>query len=62
MKILSDKLVIVLGVFIVVCLYFGKDWSAQDLPVFDGEPNQLTADLEQPKVSLKDWSDDFLSC
>ena len=64
MKILSNRLVIVwivLVVFIIVCLYFGKDWSSQDLQVFDGEPDQLTVDLEQTRVRLKDWSDDFLS-
>jgi hypothetical protein len=64
MKILSNRLVIVwivLVVFIMVCLYFGKDWSSQDLPVFDGEPDQLTADLEQTRVRLKNWSDDFLN-
>ena len=64
MKILSKKLAIVWIVlvgFIVVCLYFGKDWSAQDLPVFDGEPDQLTTDLEQTRVRLKNWSDDFLN-
>ena len=64
MKILSNRLVIVwivLVVFIMVYLYFGKDWSSQDLPVFDGEPDQLTADLEQTRVRLKNWSDDFLN-
>ena len=47
--------------FIAVCLYFGKDWSSQDLPVLDGKPDQLTADLEQKRVQLEEWSNDFLS-
>ena len=65
MGILSNKLVIRLIVLIVLVMliligfYFGVRWTSQD--VFNGGPDQLTVDLEQTRIRLKDWSDDFLN-
>ncbi len=66
MKILSNKLVIglivliVLAVFILIGFYFGIRWASQDVSVINGGPDQLTVDLEQTRIELKDWSEDFL--
>ena len=66
MKILSNKLVIglivliVLAAFILIGFYFGIRWASQDVSVINGEPDQLTVDLEQTRIQLKDWSEDFL--
>ena len=67
MNILSNKLVIglivltVLVVIVMIGFYFGIRWASQDLLEFDSEPDQLTADLEQKRVQLEEWSNDFLS-
>ena len=67
MKILSNKLVtglivlIVLGVFTMIGFYFGIRWASQDLLGFDSQPDRLTVDLEQQRVQLEKWSDDFLN-
>ena len=67
MGILSNKLVIglivltVLVVIVMIGFYFGIRWASQDLLEFDSEPDQLTADLEQKRVQLEEWSNDFLS-
>ncbi len=67
MDILSNKLVIglivltVLVVIVMIGFYFGIRWASQDLLEFDSEPDQLTADLEQKRVQLEEWSNDFLS-
>ena len=67
MGILSNKLVIVLIVLIVLAMftmigfYFGIRWASQDVSVLNGGPDQLTVDLEQKKVQLEKWSNDFLN-
>ena len=67
MGILSNKLVIglivltVLVVIVMIGFYFGIRWASQDLLGFDSEPDQLTVDLEQKRVQLEEWSNDFLS-
>ena len=66
MDILSHKLVIglivliVLGVFTMIGFYFGIRWASQDLLRFDSQPDRLTVDLEQQRVQLEKWSEDFL--
>ena len=66
MGILSNKLVIglimliVLGVFTMIGFYFGIRWASQDVSVLNDGPDQLTVDLEQTRIRLKDWSEDFL--
>ena len=67
MKILSNKLVIglimliVLAMFTMIGFYFGIRWASQDVSVLNGGPEQLTVDLEQTRIQLKDWSEDFLN-
>jgi len=67
MKTLSNKLVIgsivliVLAVFTLVGFYFGIRWASQDVSVLNDGPDQLTVDLEQQRVQLEKWSDDFLN-
>ena len=67
MKILSNKLVIglivltVLAVFTIIGFYFGIRWASQDVSVLNDGPDQLTVDLEQTRIRLKDWSEDFLN-
>ena len=67
MKILSNKLVIglialiVLGVFTMIGFYFGIRWASQDLLGLDSQPDRLTVDLEQQRVQLAEWSNDFLN-
>ena len=67
MKILSNKLVIglivliVLVVFIMIGFYYGARWAAQDVSVLNGAPDQLAVDLEQTRIQLKAWSEDFLN-
>ena len=67
MGILSNKLVIglivlvVLTVFIMLGFYFGVRWASQDVSELNDGPDQLTVDLEQTRIRLKDWSKDFLS-
>ena len=67
MKILRKKMVIrlivlvVLTVFIMVGFYFGVRWTSQDVSVLNDGPDQLTVDLEQTRIRLKDWSEDFLN-
>ncbi len=67
MKILSNKLVIglialiVLGVFTMIGFYFGIRWASQDVLGFDSQPDRLTVDLEQHRIQLEEWSNDFLN-
>jgi flagellar basal body-associated protein FliL len=67
MGILSNKLVIglivlvVLTVFIMLGFYFGVRWASQDVSELNDGPDQLTVDLEQTRIRLKDWSKDFLN-
>ena len=67
MGVLSNKLTIgliilaVLVVLVMIGFYFGIRWVSQDQAVLDGEPDQLTADLEQKRVELEAWSNEFLN-
>ena len=67
MGILSNKLLIglivlvVLTVFIMIGFYFGVRWASQDVSVRNDGPDPLTVDLEQTRIRLKDWSEDFLN-
>ena len=67
MGILSNKLVIglialaVLVMLILIGFYCGVRWTSQDQSVLDGASDQLTADLEQTRVQLEAWSNDFLN-
>ncbi|MCE2395261.1 hypothetical protein J4G02_11800 [Candidatus Poribacteria bacterium] len=66
MKILSNKLVIgligliVLAMFTIIGFYFGIRWASQDVLGFDSQPDRLTVDLEQKRVQLEKWGNDFL--
>ena len=53
-------MLIVLAVFTLMGFYFGLRWASQDLLGFDSQPDRLTVDLEQKRVELEKWSDDFL--
>ena len=67
MKMFPKKMVIglivlaVLTVFIMLGFYFGVRWASQDVSVLNDGPDQLTVDLEETRIRLKDWGEDFLS-